>query len=106
MSDDLHDRSFRTLIRALKDSQLLDQIVGVLVRETRELAVALRAIAMTAAARWNVLFGHAVLEDLLAGARLPRARRHRMLDRFLVGEVGGQSRDLVVGQVAAQPPHV
>ena len=61
--DDLHDRTFGTLIGSLEDNQLLDDIIGVLSRKARKLVMSFSVRAVARRACGHVLFGKAFGED-------------------------------------------
>src|SRR5450830_248143 len=78
-----------------------------LMRESRELLIALRLRAMTSAAGWNPLLGNTLFKNALPpcdGCRISSCSRYRRwsLRRIVVR----QTFDLVVGQTPAQSPHV
>ena len=68
-----------------------------LVRDARELTIALALIAVAGVARRDVFFGYPIIEYYFSRINLRRCPFGKLFNWFLAGEVRSQPIDLLVG---------
>src|SRR5450759_584583 len=102
---DLLHRRIRPSLRGLEYVQLLQRVVLVLTRQPGKVRDALSLGSMASHTGSGFLFRNTFFENLPAGGHFLRVDCGVGL-RNLLGEVVGESLDLIVGELVAYAPHV